>query len=333
VIGSARRASAGGTHMKSLVIAMVFVVGIGRALADPSPPWADGVPNAQQEHANALFDEANQLFAQQAHGPALEKYRAAIALWDHPMIRFNMAVTEIRLDRILEADHDLTQAMRFGAEPFTPELYRQALDYQTLLKGRVGAIEVSCEQADVQILLDGKPWFECPGKQTFRALTGEHVIVGDLAGFLTSSSRVFVAGGAVAVQRITLVSLEAAGRLEYPRPRWVPWTIAGSGAAIAAGGLAFYLMGKNQIEAFHNDFASVCAKGCDADLSDQPVLRRERDGAILKGEIAVSMMIAGGAITAGGLVLAILNRPVRKLPRIEAAPTAGGLAASVGWKF
>ena len=315
------------------VIAALLVLGAGRVHAEPSPPWAQGVPKAEQDRANALFDEGNQLFAQQAHGAALEKYRAAIALWDHPMIRFNMAVTEIRLDHILEADHDLVEAMRFGAAPFTTELYRQALDYQSLLKGRVGAIEVSCEQAGVQIVLDGKPWFECPGTQVFRVLTGEHVVVGDRAGFLTRSSRVFVAGGGVAAHRIALVSLEAAGRLEYPRPRWLPWTIAGSGIAVAAGGLAFYLAGKNQIESFHNDVANACAKGCQADLSDQPALRRERDGAVLKGQIAATMMIAGGAVAAGGLVLAILNRPVRKLPRIEVAPTTGGMTASVGWKF
>jgi hypothetical protein len=144
---------------------------------------------------------------------------------------------------------------------------------------------------------------------------------------------VLVAGGAVATQRIALISLETAGRLEYPRPRWIPWTIAGSGLAVAAGGLAVYLIGKNEIESFHNDFASVCARGCAADLSDQPALRRERDGAVLKGHIATSMMIAGGAITATGFVLAILNRPVRKLPQIEATPTSGGMSASVAWSF
>jgi hypothetical protein len=319
--------------MRSLVVTALLVLAAGHVRAEPAPPWAQGVATPEQDRANALFDDGNQLFAQQAHGPALEKYRAAIALWDHPMIRFNMAVTEIRLDRILEADHDLAQAMRFGAAPFTPELYQQALDYQNLMKGRVGAIEVRCDQVDVQILLDGKPWFACPGERRSRVLTGEHVVVGDHAGFLTSSSRIFVAGGGVTVQRVALMSLEAASSLEYPRPRWIPWTVVGGGLAAFAGGLGFYLVGKNEIEAFHSDFASVCARGCDADLSDQPVLRRNRDSAILKGQVAASLMIAGGVVTAGGIVLAILNRPIRKLPQLEVAPTRGGLSGSVGWRF
>jgi hypothetical protein len=182
-------------------------------------------------------------------------------------------------------------------------------------------------------LLDGKPWFPCPGQHRFRVLSGEHVVVGERAGFLTRSSRVLVAGGAVAVERVALISLEAASRLEYPRPRWIPWTIVGGGLVVAAGGLGFYLVGKNEIESFHNDFASVCARGCNADLSDQPALRRSRETAILEGQIAASLMITGAVITAGGIVLAILNRPIRKLPQIEAAPTRGGVFGSVGWTF
>lgn len=317
---------------------IVFVVawlaaGVGPAVADGASPWAEGIGAPDQARANTLFDEGNQLFVQQAHAAALAKYRAAIELWDHPMIRFNMAVTEIRLDRILEADHDLSQAMRYGAAPFTVELYQQALDYQNLLRGRVGEIDISCDQAGVQILLDGKPSFVCPGRRMLRVLAGEHIVVGDRAGFLTSSSRVFVTGGGIAVQRIELISLEAASRLEYPVARWIPWTVAGSGAAVAAAGLGFYLVGKNEIDSFHNDFAGVCSRGCASDLSDQPALRRDRDGAILKGQIAATLVITGGVITAGGVVLTILNRPVRKLPQIEAAPTPGGISASVGWAF
>ena len=73
--------------------------------------------------------------------------------------------------------------------------------------------------------------------------------------------------------------------------------------------------------------------GCEADLSNHTFLRRERDGAILKGEIALSMMITGGAVVVGGVVLAVMNRPVRKLPRIEAGPTRDGMTAAIGWDF
>lgn len=327
----------GGAWVRGLIIAAIAVASViapaGPAAAESPTPWAHGVPTADQAQANALFEEGNQLFAQKAHALALDKYKAAIALWDHPMIRFNMAVTEIRLERILEATHDLERALRFGEAPFAPGLYHQALDYQTLLKGRIGDLEVSCEQAGVQVMLDGQPLFECPGVRTLRVMAGEHVVVGDRAGFLTSSTRVVVASGDTAAHRIQLVSLEAATVIEYPHPRWLPWTIVGGGAAITLGGLGFYLAGKDQLASFHNDFASQCASGCEADLSDHAVLKGARDGAALKGQIAASMAIVGGAVTAAGVVFAVINRPVKKLPRIEAAPLPGGASATVRWEF
>src|SRR5688572_19978738 len=101
-----------------------------------------------------------------------------------------MAVTQIRLDRILEAADDLEKALKYGEKPFKPELYQQALDYQTLVKGRVGFVEATCDQAGTRLLLDGKPWFDCPGTKKMRVLAGEHAVVGEKKGFLTSSEKV-----------------------------------------------------------------------------------------------------------------------------------------------
>lgn len=303
------------------------------SVAFAEEPWEQGVAPAKRDQAQALFAEGNQLFAQQAHHPALEKYRAAIALWDHPLIRFNMAVTLIRLDRILDAADDLNSALRFGPSPFSRELYQQAMDYQKLVAGRVGHIEASCDQPDAQVLLDGKPWFVCPGTKKQRVLTGEHVIVGEKKGYLTISRRMIVSGSATASAKLDLVPLDSVVKLEYPSPRWMPWTTAGAGVAIALGGVAFWVAGRNQMDEFEKDFGVRCPMGCDADLGDQPDLARDRDSAQLKGNIGVSLMVAGGVATAGGIVWAILNRPRRVLPNMEVAPTNGGVVAKVGWRF
>src|SRR5947209_5894768 len=95
-------------------------------------PWAEGVPIDVQQKATALYDEGNELFAQQAHTPALEKYKQAIGMWEHPKIRYNMAVTEVRLDRVLDAADDLEKALKWGDQPFTKTDYQNALDYQAL---------------------------------------------------------------------------------------------------------------------------------------------------------------------------------------------------------
>ncbi|HTR55107.1 MAG TPA: hypothetical protein VMJ10_30685 [Kofleriaceae bacterium] len=312
--------------MKHVVIALMLAV-VARAAYADDKPWAAGVPQATQDKANALFAEANQLFAEQAHAAALDKYRAAIALWDHPLIRFNLAVTLIRLDRILEAADELDSALRYDEKPFSKELYQQALDYRKLLNGRVGDLEVTCDQAGAHIQLDGKPWFECPGTKKQRLLAGEHILVGDHAGDLTSSERVVVAGGGTVTKHVKLVPLDAAIVYHYPMQRWLPWTVGGAGVAIAATGVAVWLAGRSQLDQFYNDVATTCPNGCK--LDSEPLLHNEESSALFKGKLGVGLMVGGGAAAAVGAVLVILNRPTRFLPNVEVQPTQGGIAA--GW--
>ncbi len=299
------------------------------AVADP---WDDGVPPETQDAANVLYKQGNVLFAQKAHAAALEKYRAAIALWDHPGIRYNMAVSEMRLDRTLEALDDLERALRYGDAPFTPELYTQALDYLALLGKQVGTIEASCTQSGTSVLLDGKQWLVCPASQRARVLAGEHTLVGEGSGYMTRSRRVFVTGGAAVSEQLALVTERDAMVVTYRYRRWVPFAIAGTGVSIALGGLAFWVAGQNQMDHFDTALAKRCGSGCEPDLSDQPELRDQRDSAQLKGTIATWMVAVGSATGIAGALLVALNRPRRTLPSLS-VETGGGATVRVGWTF
>jgi hypothetical protein len=294
-----------------------------------SPPQ---VPPDKQKQAEELFAEGNELFAREAHAPALEKYKAAVDLWDHPLIRFNMAVTEIRLDRILEAADDLEAALRYGQAPFTRELYKQAMDYQKLLSGRVGYVEASCEQAGGSVLLDGKPWFKCAGERKLRVLAGEHSIVAQAEGYMTLSRPVVVAGEKTVSEKLVLVPIDTVVKLEYPSPRWMPWTVVGIGGAVALGGVAFYVAGQTQLTKLDQDYAAMCPTGCTDDIARRDQLLEAQDSAFLKGKIALAMEIGGGAIAGAGVVWVILNRPKRVLP-MGISPTTGGMTARVTWRF
>jgi hypothetical protein len=298
-------------------------------------PWAEGVPIDVQTKATALYDEGNELFAQQAHAPALAKYKEAIALWEHPKIRFNMAVTEIRLDRVLDAADDLEKALKFGDQPFTKDLYQSALDYQALVKGRVGYIEVEATEPAAHVFLDGKPWFDSPGKKTMRVLAGEHAISGEKPNFLASTRKVVVSGGSTANEKLKFLPLDSAVVLKYPYRRWIPWTMVGVGLGVGLAGAGTYFLGKNQMDQFQADYATQCANGCEPGLTDPShrPLASERDSAELKGKIGIAMGGVGGAVAITGIVLAILNRPTRELPNVEVAPKAGGAVAAVGWHF
>jgi hypothetical protein len=165
-------------------------------------------------------------------------------------------------------------------------------------------------------------------------LAGEHILLGEKKDYLAVSRRVIVVGGKTATEDISLVPIESAVILEYRYPRWMPYTVAGTGAAIALGGLGVYFAGRSQMDKFEADFAVQCPQGCKADLSDQPLLADERDSAKLKGKIAIGMMAGGGAIAITGVVLAVINsKAERILPSIETTPTRGGAVTSVGWRF
>ncbi len=313
-----------------LVLALAFAIA-APAHADDTPPWEAGVSDTDQERANALFGEGNQLFAQLAHAPALEKYRAAIAIWDHPMIRFNMAVTLIRLDRILEAADELEKALAFGDKPFSPELYQQALDYQNLVRRQLAHIEATCELPGTKILLDGKPWFIAPGSKKIRVTGGEHVLVAERKDYMTVTRQLVVAGGSTATEQLHLLPLEKALIVEYPSPRWLPWTVTTASAAVALGGLGLWLKGKSDLDEVDRDFRRECPSGCS--LESQPGIADAQDSALFKGKLGVTMMIAGGAGTVTGVLWTLFNTPTRRLPKVEVAPTHSGAAASARWSF
>src|SRR5262249_43654840 len=80
-------------------------------------PWAQGVSDQQQTQALDKFKQGNALFEDHQYANALTTYREAIAFWDHPAIRFNIAVSLIHLDDPVQAFENLESALRYGESP------------------------------------------------------------------------------------------------------------------------------------------------------------------------------------------------------------------------
>jgi tetratricopeptide (TPR) repeat protein len=223
--------------MKRLLVAVALLVAVP---AHADRPWETNVSKPDQDAANKLFSDANALFARQAHVDALVKYKAALAIWDHPMIRFNMAVTLIRLDRLLEAADALDRALRFGSAPFTDDLYQQALDYQHLVAGRVALLETHCTTSGAVLSLDGKRWFTCPDTKSIRVLAGEHQLLGEREGFSTLSRRLLIPGGETTRSEV---------ELSPARGRWYQhWYVLAAAGVVAAGagGAAIYFATRDE---------------------------------------------------------------------------------------
>src|SRR5262244_2857874 len=146
-----------------LVLGLAFIatVAIARPARADDQPWAVGVTDAQKKQAQTLLDQGNQLILEKKYADALDKYKAAVAVWNHPAIRFNMVRCEIQLQRPVDASDDLAQALKFGAAPLERATYEEALSYQILLANQIGDLDIHCEQQGVKVTLDGQALLTC----------------------------------------------------------------------------------------------------------------------------------------------------------------------------
>ena len=298
---------------------------------ETAEPWKTGVSLQAQDRANGLFAQGTDLFAKQAFPQALAAYEEALAVWDHPRFRFHQAVVLVRLDRVLDAASSIDSALRFGAAPFTPEVYGQVLQYQKLVQGNVGTLEATCTQAGAQMLLDSKMWFQCPGTQSQRVLIGDHVVYAELPRFVARPTHVTVTANARVRAEVAVVPLEQAFEHKRRFPIWAPWTILGSGVAVGIAGIAFAVSGHDKVNEYDNAIASRCAvNGCSQE--DLAALQPLLDSGQFRSGLGTAGIIVGSAAVIGGFVMAMLNRPTPSL-RVEFRGAGGGAAASAAWRF
>lgn len=302
------------------------------ALAEQPRPWANGVTQANQDSALALYREGNSFFEQSNHAQALAKYREALARWDHPAIRFNTAVALINLDQPLEAFEHLEAALRFGEAPFGSETYKQALLYRKLLSGQVAELEVTCDEPGAELTLDGEVLFTAPGKALRRLRPGAHQLVSKKAGFETLASAVQLAAGETRHEVVTLQrTVVAEVKLVRRFPLWLPWTVMGAGAVVALVGVPVMASAESSYERYDQDLSRVCPSGCPLASLPGSVLDLKQSAAAQNGA-AIGLFSVGGAAVVTGVVLAVLNQPRPETPSAVTAqivPFIGPAASGV----
>jgi hypothetical protein len=309
---------------------MVVVALIGSlpawAQSGAERPWAQGVAETEQAEALKLFHEGNVFFEQSQYSQAFERYKTAVQHWDHPAIRFNMAVSLINLDQLLEANTDLEKALSFGAAPFaSPELYSQALTYQKLLQGRTTLVIV-CKEPGAIVSLDGKEVFRGPGIWRQVLLPGEHQIVASKESFLTNTRSITLISGREKSEELKLQTVASATRYERRWAVWKPWVVFASGAVVALIGVGLELGARSDYNVYAQEVSQTCPQGCQ--LSSLPKsLAAIQTRAHTENVSAITMMSIGGAALATGIVLAIVNRERPVLPkeasRVSIAPVFG----------
>jgi hypothetical protein len=166
-------------------------------------PWAAGVSEREQALALELYLAGNQEFAESRFTLAIAKYREALWYWDHPAIRFNMAVSLINLDQSIEAQENLESSLRYGAAPLGVSLYNQGLTYRKLLDAQLVRLRIACPEPDAKVTLDGKVLFTGPGSTEQIVLPGEHQVVATKVGFVTVSETLVLVAGKTSAYEIS----------------------------------------------------------------------------------------------------------------------------------
>jgi tetratricopeptide (TPR) repeat protein len=322
--------------MRLVLAALLVAAAVTHARADDEKaPWVAGVSEEAKTAAKKLLAEGNELFLEHKYADALDRYRRAIARWDHPAIRFNAVRCLIQLDRPVEAAENLELALKYGAAPLEDAVYAEAIAYQKLLANQVGEVSVHCEQPGVAVSLDAEPLVQCPGSATKRIAPGRHVVIGTKQGFMTSKSDVVVIGGKRELVAVTLDAVSSRrGTVVHRWPAWAPWVVFGGGLAIAGSGALLEGLASARMSDYDRALVRDCAAaGCGPGHPIPAADAQLESSAHTYSTVGVVVISAGAAAAITGGVMLYLNRGQIVYRDVEIAPTHGGAAVTLTTTF
>jgi hypothetical protein len=326
------------------VVVCVIALAVSRANAQPAVissqvarPWAAGVSADEQAIALELYVAGNREFTESRFAQALTKYREAIGHWDHPAIRYNMAVCLINLDQPLEARDHLERSLRYGDAAVGAEAYQQGMTYRKLLDAQLARVAVACAEPGAEVTLDGKPMFSAPGAAEAFALPGPHQVIAIKAGFLTASATVILVAGRRTRYEARPERLTAT-RVARRWARWRPWAVLIGGGGLLGAGALSYAAAASDVATYDRGIEAQCTVGCDAAmLAALADLRRSKDRAGTEQVVAFSLFAAGGVAVIAGVIGVVMNQPRLQVdsrrPRPVVTPVAGGATMALRWGF
>lgn len=278
-------------------------------VADPSDlPWSRGVPLAKRQRAYQLFLAGNNVIKDGFFGQAADKYKEALALWEHPAFHYNLAIAQMNLDQIIEAYDGFLAARKHGPRPITAEKHRQAQKYLDMLRKQLGEIEVICNEPGAEVAVDGKPLFAGPGRQRVMVRPGGHRVEASKRRFMPDVQQVVLNPGDS--KRVT-VTPQIPEHLATVRrwPEWIPWAVAGAGAVTLAGASIMDWHSTRLFDNFDREFDALCrmSNGCKEDRIPDP-LQSRLDQAYAWQWAARATYAVGGLTVATSAALMFINR-------------------------
>jgi hypothetical protein len=275
---------------------------------DDDRPWVEGVPLEHRRQAYALFLEGNTIIKDGLFPRAVEKYKAALDLWEHPAFHYNLGIAQMNLDQIVDAYQRFQAARQHGPRPIGEDKYKQAQVYLNLLGNQLAEIEVICEEPDAEVVLDGKILFRGPGRQHVLVRPGGHRAEAVKPGRLPDGRQLVLDPGS---RKIVTLAPQLPLHLSTTRrwPQSLPWAVAGAGVMALGGAGIMDQRSSTLFDRFDRGFDQLCpgAFGCmDQQISGE--LRAPLDHARTWQWAARATYVAGGLTVATSAALLYLNR-------------------------
>ncbi len=267
------------------------------------------VSGADEKEALTAFRQGNEFLNNGLFPQAVEKYRNALAHWDHPAIHYNLALALINLDQPLDVYDQLNKAIEYGAEPLEKDKFDHAKEYLKLVEGQLADVEVSCDKIGAKVAIDGKEVFIAPGRIKQKVRVGKHTFHADKQGYNARITAPFIGPGETFRIELKLYTLTD---LTWYRRKWqntwFPYVVLGAGAVVglAAGGLE--LSAQSSYNQFNARVAAcnTMAAGCPIATPGITSLRDSGNTKRLVGFVGYG--VAGAAVATSAVLLWINRR-------------------------
>lgn len=294
--------------------------------ADADAPWNQGVDVDRRRAARAVFLEANVLARKRFFATAASKYRQAIELWPHPAFSYNLAMTQLQLDQVIEAHASLQRAVEHGPASLG-DRYDQAQQQIARIESELGTIEATCAEPGARVMLDGKLVFTGPGAYRGMVRPGAHQLVAVRRGLAPVVEQLVVSPGEHA--GVTLLFEYPEVEVSSSTRRWAAWksyAVVGTGAAMVLAGGVLDWHSTRMFDEHDRDFRTAFPGGYQADTATDTERRTRAELAERRGQarneqrIAVIGYAVGGVALVTGVTLAYFGRERTIRRRVRVAP-------------
>jgi hypothetical protein len=272
-------------------------------------PWTEGVPLDKRQRAYELFLEGNNDIKEGFFGKATDKYKEALAHWEHPAFHYNLGIAQMNLDQPIEAYDRFLAARKHGSRPLGKEKYQLTQKYLDMLRKQLGEIEVICNEPGAEVAVNGKPLFAGPGRQRIMVRPGGHRVEASKRRFMPDVQQVVMNPGDS--KHVTVAPQLPEHLLTVRRwPQWIPWAVAGAGVVALAGASTMDWHSTRLFDQFDRDFGMQCPgtnNGC-SDTEIPGPLRVQLANAYGWQWAARTTYAVGGLTLAASAALIYLNR-------------------------